>query len=146
MANVPTIHELMNEYKTPPITVVGDGGLGVGRQGRPFITSPGLTADRLKTLRDAFQKTMEDPAFVEDVKTRKLKADPDFGEQLEAIARDVVSQPREVVEKMKQLLGGNDQTTKTVAVLKSREGLTSPWWHWTRPSRAWRFARPSIAT
>jgi tripartite-type tricarboxylate transporter receptor subunit TctC len=106
MPNVPTIHELMEEYKTPAVTrslvtvILAGGDLG-----RPFITPPGIAADRLKTLRDAFQKTMKDPAFLADVKTRKLEVDPDFGEELEAIAKEAVNQPREVVEKMKKLLG-----------------------------------------
>ena len=106
MADVPTIHELMNEYKTPPalrslVTAV----LASGDLGRSFIAPPGLAADRLKTLRDGFQKTMTDPAFLADVKTRKLEADLDSGEQLEVIAKEAVNQPREVVDRMKKLLG-----------------------------------------
>lgn len=106
MPDVPTIHELMSEYKTPTVTrslvtvILAGGDLG-----RPFITPPGLAADRLKTLRDAFQKTMTDPVFLADVKTRKLEADPDFGEQLETIAKEAINPSREVVEKMKKLLG-----------------------------------------
>jgi tripartite-type tricarboxylate transporter receptor subunit TctC len=106
MPDVPTIHELMSEYKTPAVTrslvtvILAGGDLG-----RPFITPPGLAADRLKMLRDAFQKTMTDPAFLADVKTRKLEVDPDFGEQLETIAKEVINPSREVVEKMKKLLG-----------------------------------------
>jgi len=108
MPDVPTIHELMSEYKTPAVirslvTVI----LAGGDLGRPFIAPPGLPVDRLKTLRDAFQKTMTDPAFLADVKTRKLAADPDSGDQLEAIAKEAVSQPPEVVERMKKLLGGD---------------------------------------
>jgi len=104
--DVPTIHELMDEYKTPSgtrslVTAV----LASGDLGRPFVTPPGVAADRLKILRDGFRKTMSDPAFLADVKTRKLEADPDFGEDLETIAREAVSQPREVVERMKKLLG-----------------------------------------
>ncbi len=106
MPDVPTIHELMNEYKTPAsiralVTVI----LASGDLGRPFITPPGIPADRLKILRDAFRKTMADPAFLADVKMRKFEADPNFGEDLEIIARDAVSQPREIVERMKTLLG-----------------------------------------
>jgi tripartite-type tricarboxylate transporter receptor subunit TctC len=106
MPDVPTIHELMDEYKTPSgtrslVTAV----LASGDLGRPFVTPPGLPADRLKTLREAFQKTMTDPAFLADVKIRKLEADPDFGEQLETIAKEAVNQPREVVERMKKILG-----------------------------------------
>ncbi len=46
-----------------------------------------------------------DLAFLADVKARKLEAEPDFGEQLEVIAKEAVNQPREVVDRMKKLLG-----------------------------------------
>jgi tripartite-type tricarboxylate transporter receptor subunit TctC len=104
--DVPTIHELMNEYKTPAgtrslVTAV----LASGDIGRPFIVPPGVAADRLKILRDAFRKTMSDAAFLADVKARKLAVDADSGEELETIAKEAVGQPREVVERMKHLLG-----------------------------------------
>jgi len=104
--DVPTIHELMNDYKTPAgtrslvSTVLASGDLG-----RPFVVPPGLPADRLKILRDAFQKTMSDPAFLADVKNRKFEIDPNTGEELEPIAKSVVAQPRDVIEHMKKILG-----------------------------------------
>jgi tripartite-type tricarboxylate transporter receptor subunit TctC len=79
--------------------------LASGDLGRPIIAPPSLPADRLKILRDGFKKTMAEPALLADVKARKLEADPDFGEELEAIAKEAVNQPREVVERMKKLLG-----------------------------------------
>jgi tripartite-type tricarboxylate transporter receptor subunit TctC len=105
MPDVPTIHELMNDYKTSAtsrslVTAV----LASGDLGRPFITPPGIAPERLKILREAFRKTMSDPAFLADVKARKLEPDPDFGEDLEGIAKDAVSQPKEIVERMKKLL------------------------------------------
>ena len=106
MPNVPTIHELMAEYKTPEST----RGLAVailasGDLGRPFVTPPAIPADRLKILRDAFRKTMSDPAFLADVKTRKFATDPDYGEELETLAKQAVAQPRDIVERIKKLLG-----------------------------------------
>jgi tripartite-type tricarboxylate transporter receptor subunit TctC len=106
MPDVPTIHELMNEYKTPAATrSLVTAVLASGDIGRPFVTPPGVPVDRLKVLRDAFQKTTKDPAFLADVKTRKLEVDPDSGEDLESIAKSVVAQPREVIERMKKILG-----------------------------------------
>jgi len=105
MPDVPTIHELMNEFKTPaPTRALVTAILASGDLGRPFITPPGTPADRLKILRDAFRKTMADPAFLADVKARKLEADPDFGEDLEIIAKEAVNKPRDIVERMKKLL------------------------------------------
>jgi tripartite-type tricarboxylate transporter receptor subunit TctC len=103
---VPTIHELMNEYKTAPQTRnVVTGVLASGDLGRPFITPPDVPAARIKILRDAFRKTVTDPAFLADVKTRKLEVNPTYGEELEVIAREAASQPREIVERMKTILG-----------------------------------------
>jgi tripartite-type tricarboxylate transporter receptor subunit TctC len=106
MPDVPTIHEIMTEFKTPAGTrALVTAILASGDLGRPFITPPALPADRLKLLREAFRKTMSDPAFLADVKARKLEIDPDYGEEIEAIAKEAVSQPREIVERMKKLLG-----------------------------------------
>ena len=106
MPEVSTIHELMNEYKTPAqIRALVTAVLASGDLGRPFIGPPGLPSARLKTLRDAFKKTMNDPMFLADVKTRKLEANPTFGEELETIAKEAVSQPREIVDRMKKILG-----------------------------------------
>jgi tripartite-type tricarboxylate transporter receptor subunit TctC len=104
--DVPTIHELMNEYKTAPeirgfITTV----LAAGDLGRPFVTPPGILPDRLKALRDGFRKTMSSPHFLADAKNRKLDPDPQFGEELELIAKEAVNQPKEVIERLKKLLG-----------------------------------------
>jgi tripartite-type tricarboxylate transporter receptor subunit TctC len=106
MPDVPTIHEIMNEYKTSPATkALVLAVLASGDLGRPFITPPALPAERLKLLRDAFRKTMSDAAFLADVKARKLETDPDYGEELDAIAKEVIAQPREIIERMKKLLG-----------------------------------------
>ena len=105
MPDVPTIHEIMNEHKTPaPTRALVTAILASGDLGRPFVTPPAVPAERIKILRDAFRKTMSDPAFLADVKARKLVADPDDGEELERLAKEIVAQPRDIVERMKKLL------------------------------------------
>jgi len=105
MPDVPTIHELMNEYKTPaPTRALVTAILASGDLGRPFITPPAIPAERLTILREAFRKTMADPGFLADVKTRKFEIAPDTGEELETLAKEIVAQPREIVERMKRLL------------------------------------------
>ena len=106
MPDVPTIHELMTEYKTPAATrSLVSAVLASGDIGRPFVAPPATPAERLAVLRDAFKKTMSDPAFLADVKTRKFVADPEYGEELERIAKEIVAQPKEIAERMKKLLG-----------------------------------------
>jgi tripartite-type tricarboxylate transporter receptor subunit TctC len=105
LPDVPTLYELMDAHKTPDATKrLAKVLLSSGDLGRPIISSPGTPADRVKILRDAFTKTMDDQALIADAKKRKWDLDPLNGAELEAIAKEVVVQPREVVEKMKALL------------------------------------------
>ena len=106
LKDTPTLYELMDKYKTPEAarrlaTVV----LAAGDFGRPIVPSPGVPADRVKTLREAFDKAMKDPALVAEAAKRQLELDPTSGPELENMAKEVVAQPPEVVERMKNLLG-----------------------------------------
>jgi tripartite-type tricarboxylate transporter receptor subunit TctC len=76
----------------------------VGAFGRPYVSSPGLPPDRAKILQGAFKKTLNDPDFQAAAKERRLEIAPVHGEELEGLARDVMAQPAEVVERMKRLL------------------------------------------
>jgi tripartite-type tricarboxylate transporter receptor subunit TctC len=105
LPNVPTIWELMNEYKTPEAgkrlaTII----LAVGAFGRPYVATPNLPLERGKLLQGAFKKVLTDPEFQSQAKERKLDIDPVGGEELEVLAREVITQPPEVVERMKRLL------------------------------------------
>lgn len=106
LPDVPTLYELMDEAKTPEsgrrlVSVI----LASGNLGRPYIAPPGLPPDRLKLLREAFMKAMNDPELQADVKKNRLEVHPTNGDELEKIARDSVSQPPEIVERMKKVLG-----------------------------------------
>ena len=105
LPDVPTIWELMNEHKTTDAgkrlaTVI----LAVGAFGRPYVSSPGLPSDRAKLLQGAFRKTLTDPDFQAQAKERKLDIDPVAGEELEVLAREVMAQPADVVDRVKRLL------------------------------------------
>ena len=106
LPQTPTIFELMDQYKTPDsgrrlATVL----LGADDMGRPMFAPPNMPADRLKTLRDAFVKTMQDEQFRAEVKKRGYEFDPVTGEELEKLAKDVTSQPPEVIDRLKKVLG-----------------------------------------
>jgi len=106
LPDTPTVAELMKQYKTPEAgrrlaTVL----LAAGDMGRPMFGPPGVPADRLKILRESFAKTMNDPQFQAEVKKRNYEFDPVDGEGLQALAKEVTSQPPDVVERLKKVLG-----------------------------------------
>jgi tripartite-type tricarboxylate transporter receptor subunit TctC len=105
LPETPLLSELMDEYKTSDlgrrvVTVM----LGSGELGRPIVTHPATPPDRTKMLRDAFMKSMADPALLEEAKQKRLEITPVGGEELAKIAKDVIEQPPDVVERIKKLL------------------------------------------
>jgi tripartite-type tricarboxylate transporter receptor subunit TctC len=105
LPDVPTVYELMDTYKTPDTTKrLARVMLSSGDLGRPFIGPPGMPPDRVKVLREAFTKTMSDPALLADAQKRKWDLDPLSGEELETTAKEIMVQPPAVIERMKKLL------------------------------------------
>jgi tripartite-type tricarboxylate transporter receptor subunit TctC len=105
LTEVPTVQELMDEYRTPDATRrLANLMLASGEFGRPIIASPGIPAVRVRLLRDAFAKTMRDPDFLAEARKKNLEIDPISGEDLETLAKDVVSAGRDVIERMSKLL------------------------------------------
>jgi tripartite-type tricarboxylate transporter receptor subunit TctC len=106
LPETPTLWEMMDRYKTPEgsrrlATLM----LASGQLGRPMMGTPGIPADRVKILRDAFAATVKDPEFLADIDKRQFDLDPVSGEELEKIVKDVMSQPADVIARMKKLLG-----------------------------------------
>ena len=102
----PTIYELMDKYKTPDtIRRLAKVVLASGDFGRPIVAPPGVPADRVKILRDAFNKSISDPALLAEAEKRKLEIDPVSGEELQSLAKDVIAVPPDVVERVKKIIG-----------------------------------------
>ena len=106
LPDTPTIWELMdqekgNDAKRRLARVV----LGPGAFGRPILATPGIPAERVKILRDAYAKMLKDPEFVAESNKRQWEINPVSGEKLEALAKEVTHQPADVVERMKKVLG-----------------------------------------
>src|SRR5207253_11058278 len=67
--------------------------------GRPFVTSPGVPAERVALLRKAFDEMVKDPAFLRDAAAVGLDIAPVDGAKLQAIVADLVHTPDDIVAK-----------------------------------------------
>ena len=65
--------------------------------GRPYFVPAGVPVDRVKILRDAFDATMKDPAFLADAKKRRLDIEPTGGAKLQKMIENVYAAPASVV-------------------------------------------------
>lgn len=106
LPDTPTIWELMDQEKIPDAKRrLARVVLGPGAFGRPILATPGIPSERVRLLREAYVKMLKDPEFLADAKKRQWDINPTSGEKLEQLAKDVINQPPEVVERMKKLLG-----------------------------------------
>jgi tripartite-type tricarboxylate transporter receptor subunit TctC len=104
LADVPTIYELMDKYKTSQtgrrlaqVILSGD------ELGRPMVAPPGVPADRVKMLREAYSKALKDPELIAEVSRSRLDMEPSTGEEIETIVQEVMDQPPEVIALIKKL-------------------------------------------
>jgi len=65
---------------------------------RPFAAPPNLPAERAKALRDAFDATMKDPAFLAEMKRLALDVRPQTGVKVEQLVREAYAYPADVVK------------------------------------------------
>jgi tripartite-type tricarboxylate transporter receptor subunit TctC len=79
--------------------------------GRPYLAPPGIPADRLATLRQAFMATLKDKEFLDEAAKLKLDVDLRDADEITKVVRDTISAPPAVVAKAKVALGvgGNSQ-------------------------------------
>jgi tripartite-type tricarboxylate transporter receptor subunit TctC len=72
--------------------------------GRPFITTPGVPADRLASLRKAFKEVLADPQFLSEAE--KTQSDISYmpPAEIEEIVERFYATPLDVREKTRLLL------------------------------------------
>jgi tripartite-type tricarboxylate transporter receptor subunit TctC len=104
LEDVSTIFELMDKYKTSEVgrrlarvILAGD------ELGRPMVAPPGVPADRVKILRDAYGRSLRDADLLAEVQRSRLDMEPSTGEDIQNLFKELMTQPREVVERVRKI-------------------------------------------
>lgn len=104
-ADTPTLHELFEQYKTPANSRrVAQVLLAAGDFGRPMMVTPGTPTERVRILREAYVKTLNDPDVLAEAKQGRMDVDPASGEELETLVKEIFDSPPDVVERVKKIL------------------------------------------
>ena len=72
--------------------------------GRPLVAPPGVPAERLAALRQAFAKSMQDPDFLADAKNALAEVNPVSGEALEKLTTQIVATRPDVLARVSKIL------------------------------------------
>lgn len=72
--------------------------------GRPYALPPGVPADRVKAMQDAFFAVFKDPEFIKDAERQKLDVStPRSGAQLMEVIRKAYAMPEHIVARLRKL-------------------------------------------
>jgi ABC-type phosphate/phosphonate transport system substrate-binding protein len=101
LADVPSVLELArneNDRRIMALIVSGDA------LGKPLATSPNVPPERVQALRDAFDATLRDPAFIEAAAAARTEINPVRGRELQAIVEKVLATPKNLAERAKMII------------------------------------------
>jgi tripartite-type tricarboxylate transporter receptor subunit TctC len=102
LPNLPDMVEIGKTPEQKQILALYASGAAVGRS---IFTSPGVPADRIQALRDAFDAMLKDPRLLADVKQTKAEFDPMSGVALQKLIKDAGNIPPAVREKARAARG-----------------------------------------
>jgi tripartite-type tricarboxylate transporter receptor subunit TctC len=75
--------------------------------GMQLFTTPDVPPERVKALRDAFDATMKDPGFLEEIKKDKLDLNPVQGVEMQKIVADIIATPKPVIDRTNEIIGAS---------------------------------------
>ena len=101
LPDVPAVGELGNSPEDRQMLQLYASTADIGRA---FIAPPGLPAERVATLRAAFDATMKDPEFVAEVVRAKVEFHPGTGLEMQKLIEKTAATPPGIIARMKSLL------------------------------------------
>jgi tripartite-type tricarboxylate transporter receptor subunit TctC len=100
--NVPAITEFgRNDSEKTFLSIYTSSGT----IGRSLVFPPGVPADRVAALRAAYDKTVKDPEFLAELKSKNILFAPMSGEALQAYVDKVMSTPPARIEAARKIYG-----------------------------------------
>jgi tripartite-type tricarboxylate transporter receptor subunit TctC len=100
LPHVPLISDFANDRQKQILKLI------LSRQvmGRPFAAPPGVPEDRKQALRNAFDATLKDPAFLEEATKLKLDVNPVSGADVDKLVAELYQTPKDIVEETRAVI------------------------------------------
>lgn len=96
-ADLQDVPLIVDVVKDPANKQALDFLLGSSVMSRPFVAPPDLPAERVKTLRDAFDATVKSPDFLAQGQKQNMEINPISGIEIQALLTRLYKTPAEVI-------------------------------------------------
>ncbi len=97
LPDVPLALDQATNPEDKALLELNDGRLATGR---PFVAPPGIPAERVKALRDAFIATTKDKDFLADAEKSKHEIEAVSGEEMQALLERVSKTPKALIDRL----------------------------------------------
>ena len=101
LPDIPSVQELArsaSDRQVMALIVSGDA------LGKPLAASPNIPPERVQALRDAFEATIRDPAFIEAAAAARVEINPISGTALQATVARVLATPKDLAERARMII------------------------------------------
>jgi len=102
LPDTPSLGEVGDTLEDKQVFALYASGSAIGRS---VIGPPGIPADRVKTLRDAFDAMVQDPQFVADIQKTNVELEPLPGDAVQKLVERTLNVPEAVRERAKHAFG-----------------------------------------
>ena len=103
--DIPSIFEIAKKYGASKENIELIRLAAVTNFGKPFTAPPGVSAERVAILRKAFTSALRDDQAIAEGKKLRMEVDMLTGEQVQKMAKDVLSMSPEIVSQLRKLIG-----------------------------------------
>ena len=94
--NVPLMQDLVDDPTSKRVIEFYSAGSAIGRA---LLAPPGVPAERLAALRQAFDKMVVDPDFLREAERVKAEIDPTPGTQVQKYANDILTASKDIIDR-----------------------------------------------
>jgi tripartite-type tricarboxylate transporter receptor subunit TctC len=102
--DIPDVPTALEAPKTPDGRAMMAFFISSAQVGRAIVAPPGVPAERVATLRAAFDAMLKDPDLLAEIDKSGLEFVPASGDAVQKVIRDTIAAPREIVEKTQAIV------------------------------------------
>ncbi len=95
LADVPLMQEVISDPIGKKVAEFMSAGSAIGRA---LIAPPGVPAERITALRNAFDQLVKDPEFLHQAAEADAELDPKSGLETQGISNAILATPRDVID------------------------------------------------
>ncbi len=100
---LPDVPSIIDSARTPQDRQVWEFLLAPQEFGRPFFAPPDLPPERARLLREAFEKSLKDPAYLAEAEKMGIEVQHRGGEHIQRLMERIYQTPKAIIDRAKAI-------------------------------------------